>query len=120
MKSYRDLRHTLALALAILILFSMVFSLFISTLSYAQAFEEYETLRIVKPDLEPLEPWVKTVSFIFIEIWHWIIAIVCIFMVYRFIAYPKLIITKEFKQMFKRRKKDGKKKGRQTTLFEFE
>ena len=94
--------------------------MFIETLSYAESFEQYELIYAPQPDYAPLEPWVKSISYFFVEIWHWIVAITCIFIVYRFIAYPEVIITDEIKAMFRiRRKKDGKKKGRQTKLSDF-
>jgi len=119
-KSFKEFRRILALSLTILILFSMFFSLFIETLSYAQVFEQYELIYAPNPEYGPLDSWVKSISYLFVGVWHWIITLICIFIVFRFIHYPDIIITDEIKSMFKiRRKKYGKKKGRQTKLSEF-
>jgi len=112
----RHWRYILCLSLTILIMFSLHFALFIDWLGYAQAFEEYNMQYGWRPEYEPIEPWVKTVSFLFIQVWHWIVGIICIFIIWRFIWYPDVLITDEFKSKF-RRKKHGKKKSRQTKLF---
>lgn len=117
-KTGRSLRYMLCLWLTILILFSLHFAMFIDWLGYAQAFEEYDLLYAWRPGYEPVQQWVKTVSFIFTQVWHWIVGIICIFVIWRFIWYPKVLLTDEFKDSFKiRRKKHEEKNSKQTKLF---
>jgi len=107
-KTGKDLRYMLCLGLTILILFSLYFSLFIDWLSYNQAFEEYEILYGWRPEYERIQPWVKTVSLLFVQIWHWAIGLISIFVLWRFVWYPEVLLTPEFKELFKlprRRKK---------------
>ena len=106
-KTSKDLRYVLCTLLTLIIIISLYISLFLDVLSYSQAFEEYEILYGWRPEYGRIQPWVKQVCIILIQVWHWCTGLISIFVLWRFIWYPDVLFTPEFKSMIKpkRRKK---------------
>lgn len=92
-KTSKSLRSILCFLLAFVILSSM---LFVSMMVIVTSAVTFDTWNKENPD-NKIESWVLHFYYNMIIIWFFAISIVAVFVVCRFIWYPDIIFTKEFK-----------------------
>lgn len=105
--NWRNVRYGMCMFLTLMILMSMLFTYVTTTVT--------KSIVITKAEQETgvfIDEWIKDFYYWLEFIWHWTIAIVIIFVVWRFLWYPEQIFTGEIKSWFIPKKKSKKVKAK--------